>query len=78
MANQLMDAITQSVISGMDPSAAMARDYMQAITQEKLEDVTERQAKTIENLTVKLAKAKTDGAPQEVIDAYSKLLARYK
>lgn len=76
MANPLTEAVISSITSQLDPSNKAVRDLMSAMTLEKMQDVTDRQAETVQNLQLKLEKAIDKGAPASVIGAYEKLLAK--
>lgn len=76
MANPLTEAVIGSITSQLDPSNKAVRELMSAMTEEKRQDVVERQGETIENIARKLSKAIDDHASQSVIGAYEKLLAK--
>ena len=74
----LMQILEASFAQQLDPSAVMLRNFTEKMTEEKAEDVTDRQLKTIEKVSALMAKAEADGAPEEVKAAYAKILARYQ
>lgn len=75
--SQFTDAITQSMISGLDPMNGVIRQFatQQVSTADiQLDDLRLEMMSKIEN---RLATAVENKAPASVIHAYEKMLAKY-
>lgn len=76
MASPFAEAITQSMISGLDPMNGVVRQYAQQTLETQTVDLVERKAEAISRMETMVAEAKTRQAPPSVINAYEKLLAK--
>lgn len=77
MYGQIADALTQSIVAGMDPMNGLVRQM--AGQQFAQADLALDQAKLdmVETIAGKLAKAKESNADEAVIGTYQRLLSKY-
>lgn len=68
------EAITQSMIQGLDPMNSITRDMATGMIKKMQDEHVSAKATLIESIGAKLQQAKDQGQDGRVIDAYDKLL----
>ena len=77
MASPFAEALTQSLISGLDPMNAVVKQFAgQQISRADLE-LDEAKLVTMQRLQKLIDEAKANGSDGNVIDAYQRMLMKY-
>ena len=76
MASPFAEAITQSMISGLDPMNGVIRQYAQQQTETQALSLEAQKADLIEKIEQKLSAAQSRNADSSIVGAYQKMLAR--
>ncbi len=77
MASAFAEAITQSMVAGLDPMNGVVRDYAQAQVKRADLDLDQERIKTMQLLEQLIDKAKETGNDGIVVEGYRRMLLKY-